>query len=134
MKNGKRHEIPLSLQAVAIIEALPRIGDQFVFTYDGKSPLNCFGKIDDLRALVGDMPSWVVHDLRRTVASGMARLGVGITVIEKVLNHVSGSLAGIVAVYQRHEFAAEKRAALEKWAGHVTAIVAGDNVVSMRGR
>ena len=48
-----------------------------------------------------------LHDLRRTTASGMAKLGVSLVVIQKVLNHVSGSLAGIVGVYQRHEFADE---------------------------
>jgi integrase len=120
-KNGRRHEVPLSPQAVAIIEALPRLSNEFAFSF-GDKQLNCFRKVEELRKLVGTMPLWTLHDLRRTAASGMARLGVGITVIEKVLNHVSGSLAGIVGVYQRHEFAAEKRAALEKWAGHVTAI------------
>jgi integrase len=131
-KNGRRHEVPLPPQAVAIIESLPRVGDQFVFTFDGKASINCFEKVDELRALVGeDTPRWTLHDLRRTVASGMARLGVGLPVIERVLNHAGGSFAGIVGVYQRHEFAAEKRAALECWAGHVMAIVEGGNVRSL---
>jgi hypothetical protein len=52
---------------------------------------------------------FVIHDLRRSVASGMARLGINLPVIERVLNHVSGSFAGIVGVYQRHDFADEKR-------------------------
>jgi integrase len=69
------------------------------------------------------MPSWVIHDLRRTAASGMARLGIGLSVIEKVLNHVSGSFAGIVGVYQRHEFADEKRQALQRWADYVERLV-----------
>jgi integrase len=129
-KNRREHTVPLSPQAVAIIESMPRVGDQFVFTFGGDAPLNCFtGKAGELRALAGDMPPWVVHDLRRTVASGMARLGVSLPVIERVLNHASGSFAGIVGVYQRHEYAEEKRAALERWAGHVMAIVEGGNVV-----
>jgi integrase len=66
---------------------------------------------------------WVLHDIRRTVASGMARLGVNLPVIEKVLNHVSGSFAGIVGVYQRHTFADEKRRALEDWGRHVDSVV-----------
>jgi hypothetical protein len=53
----------------------------------------------------------------------MARIGVNLPVIEKVLNHVSGSFAGIVGVYQRHDFADEKRAALELWAQHVAKLV-----------
>ena len=68
---------------------------------------------------------WTLHDLRRTAASGMARLGVDLPVIEKVLNHVSGSFAGIVGIYQRHNFADEKRDALDKWAARVSVIVDG---------
>jgi integrase len=66
-----------------------------------------------------------LHDLRRSAASGMARLGINLPVIEKVLNHSSGSFAGIVAVYLRHDFAEEKRQALENWGKHVMRIVAG---------
>jgi integrase len=123
VKNDRRHEVPLSPQAIAIIERLPRISDRFVFSTNAESPVNDFGKnkgrIDDLSGV----SDWVLHDLRRTVASGMARLGISLAVIEKILNHVSGSFAGIVGVYQRHEFAEEKRAALEKWAEHVERLV-----------
>ena len=80
---------------------------------------------------------WVLHDLRRTVASGMARLGVRLPVIEKILNHASGTFRGIVGVYQRHDFAAEKRDALARWADHVDSIVSGKpvgKVVSLRSR
>jgi integrase len=68
---------------------------------------------------------WSVHDLRRTVATGLQRLGVRLEVTEAVLNHISGSRGGIAGVYQRHDWAAEKRAALEAWAAHVTAVVDG---------
>jgi hypothetical protein len=65
----------------------------------------------------------------------MARLGVNIAVVEKLLNHVSGSFAGIVGVYQRHSFAVEKRAAMQTWARHVEQLVSGSpstNVISLR--
>jgi integrase len=68
---------------------------------------------------------WTLHDLRRTVASGLQKLGVRLEVTEAVLNHKSGSMAGIVSVYQRHDYANEKRAALEAWADRVGAIVSG---------
>jgi integrase len=121
VKNNRRHEVPMSAQAIAIIERAPRISDKFVFSLNGTEPIKGFGRAKDyVDALMpAGTPPWVFHDLRRTVASGMARLGVSLSVIEKVLNHVSGSFAGIVGVYQRHEFAEEKRAALEKWADHV---------------
>jgi integrase len=67
---------------------------------------------------------WRFHDLRRTAASGMARIGVAPHVIEKVLNHVSGQISGVAAVYNRHGYDAEKRNALELWAEHVTQLVA----------
>jgi integrase len=123
VKNDRRHEVPLSPQAIKIIQELPRIGERFAFTLNGAAPINGFhkdkGRLDDL----SDVSDWVLHDLRRTVASGMARLGIGLAVIEKVLNHVGGSFAGIVGVYQRHEFAEEKRAALQTWADHVERLV-----------
>jgi hypothetical protein len=68
---------------------------------------------------------WSVHDLRRTVATGLQRLGVRLEVTEAVLNHISGTRAGIAGVYQRHDWAAEKRAALDAWAAHVLAVVNG---------
>jgi hypothetical protein len=67
----------------------------------------------------------------------MARLGVALPVIEKCLNHASGSFAGIVGVYQRHDFASEKRNALQRWADHIDAVVRGEpvgKVVSLRSR
>ena len=80
--------------------------------------------------------NWRLHGLRRTMATGLQRLGVRLEVTEQVLNHVSGSRAGIVGVYQRHEFASEKRAALDAWGAHVLAVVEGraamGNVVTLR--
>jgi integrase len=135
VKNNRRHDVPLSRQAIEIIGKPEHISDRYVFSLDGHKPINGFGKNRDRlhKLLPADMPEWVVHDLRRTVASGMARLGISLAVIEKVLNHVSGSFAGIVGVYQHHEFADEKRAALEKWADHVERIVSNKSgkVVSL---
>lgn len=136
-KTGESHTIPLSPEAAAIIKALPRIaGSEYVFTTVGTKPLGGgWGKAkrrcDEQAARV---PAWRLHDLRRTVATGLQRLGIGLQAIEAVLGHVSGSRAGIVGVYQRHTFDGEKRAALEAWARHVGAIVSGKpaKVISMR--
>jgi integrase len=123
VKNDRRHEVPLARQAIAILKGVPRIGEsKHVFTLNGTAAYNGFKAKDRFDAAVGIAP-WTVHDLRRTAASGMARLGVSLVVIEKILNHVSGSLAGIVGVYQRHEFSEEKRAALQQWADHVERLV-----------
>ena len=69
------------------------------------------------------MPAWRLHDLRRSVATGMQRLGVQLETIEAVLGHVSGSRGGIVGVYQRHRFEAEAREALDLWGEHVVRLL-----------
>jgi hypothetical protein len=70
---------------------------------------------------------WTLHDIRRTVASGLQRLSVRLEVTEAVLNHKSGSMAGIVSVYQKHTYAPEKRTALEAWASYVTELVENEH-------
>jgi integrase len=122
VKNDRAHEVPLSPQAVALIETLPRNSERYALSLRG-GLMNGFGKPKAQLDKLCGFADWTLHDLRRTAASGMARLGVNLPVIEKVLNHVSGSFSGIVAVYQRHDFAQEKRAALEKWAAHVARLV-----------
>ncbi|HEY1745446.1 MAG TPA: tyrosine-type recombinase/integrase [Xanthobacteraceae bacterium] len=79
--------------------------------------------------------AWSIHDLRRTFATGLQRLGVRLEVTEAVLNHISGSRGGIAGVYQRHDWATERRSALESWAVHVVSIADGrgngGNVVTL---
>jgi hypothetical protein len=76
--------------------------------------------------------------MRRSVASGMAKLGISVPVIEKVIDHRSGTFRGIVGTYQKYDFAAEKRDALQRWANHVEGLVSGkaadDKVVQYPGR
>jgi integrase len=77
---------------------------------------------------------WTVHDIRRSVATGMADLGIQPHVIEAVLNHVSGHKQGVAGIYNRSSYDTEKRAALARWAEHVEAIVEGrdSNVTSLK--
>jgi integrase len=70
--------------------------------------------------------SWRLHDLRRTAASRMQKLGVQVPVIEKALNHVSGTFRGMVGIYQQHDYADEIRIALQRWADRVEEIVGGE--------
>jgi len=140
-KNNKPHEVPLSKAALAILQNVPSVaGSPFVLTTNGgASPISGYSigkrRIDAL--LPADMPPWRLHDLRRTCASGLARLGINLPVIEKVLNHSSGSFAGIVGVYQKHSFADEKRAALEAWGNFVVALIEdkpGGKVLRLRSQ
>lgn len=141
-KNDVQHSVPLSEPALTILRGLPRVGP-YVFSTNGKTPVSGYTRAKQrLDAALpkavdgGSVPAWVLHDLRRTAASGMARLGIALPVIERVLNHVSGSFGGIVGVYQRHSFADEKGHALEAWGAFVERLVSepGGNVVEMKAR
>jgi integrase len=140
-KNNQPHEVPLSKAALTVLQNVPHIASSpFVLTTNGgAAPASGYSKnkrrLDAL--LPADMPAWRLHDLRRTCASGLARLGINLPVIEKVLNHSSGSFAGIVGVYQKHSFADEKAAALSAWGNFVEALVEGKSVskvIKLRGR
>jgi integrase len=138
-KSGDPHTIPLTTSISAALSDIPRIsGSDFVFTTTGRTPVSGWSKAKaDVDAAALIVPPWRLHDLRRTVATGMQRLGVGLQVVEAVLGHVSGSRAGVVGIYQRHSFDAEKRAALEAWGAYVLDIVQGKKagkVLPMRGK
>ena len=143
-KNGEPHAIPLAPQAAAIIEGLPRMArSDFVFSTTGETSVSGWSKakaaLDSATKKLNHghaLPDWRLHDLRRTVATGLQRLGVNLQVIEAILGHVAGSRAGVVGVYQRYSFEPEMKAALEAWARHVEAL--GDakpsKVIPMAGR
>jgi integrase len=119
-KNGHAHEVPLSTPALEIIQCLPRFaGSDLVFTTTGINPISGFGRAKDRLDFMMQSNEWRLHDLRRTAASGMARIGIAPHIIEKVLNHVSGQISGVAAVYNRHGYNEEKRDALGKWAKHL---------------
>lgn len=80
-------------------------------------------KSDELGAPCEPIPPWVLHDLRRTAATGMARLSFPPHVVDKVLNHVSGTICGVAAVYNRFEYLDERRAALDAWGRHITNLI-----------
>jgi integrase len=134
-KNGVAHEIPMPDAALDILKSLPRIGerkDGFVFTTNTRAAVSGWSRAKSqvdkaiLAVMQGVAPAhWTFHDLRRTAASGMAGIGIPPHVVEAVLNHRSGTIKGVAAVYNRYNYATEKREALDKWAARVVAIVGG---------
>ncbi len=109
--------------ARAILESAPA-SDECYFQALGKiTPFNghspCKRRLDKRYSV----SAWTLHDLRRTFASGLASIGVSIPVIERLLNHVSGSFGGIVGVYQRYDFFPEMQAAIESWEKHIAQLV-----------
>nr|WP_281384777.1 site-specific integrase [Novosphingobium piscinae] len=148
-KNGKAHIVPLAPAVVAEFDRLalavqvaakekepdarrwPKSGP-VLQTYKrvairsySKAKAELDAAITKARGEAGPLSPWRVHDLRRTLATGLQRLGVRFEVTEATLNHVSGSRAGIAGVYQRHDWREEKRDALRSWAATVAAIAAG---------
>ena len=147
-KNGDEHVVPLSPAVVATLDAMPRIG-RHVFSTTGITPVSGFSRAKDrldrlmTAAANKDLPAgadpvelrpFTIHDLRRTAATGMAGLRFPPHVVEAVLNHRSGTRRGVAGVYNRFDYAEEKRQALEAWASFVAELVEGKpgNVVRLR--
>jgi integrase len=129
-KNGRAHEIQLSAAAVDLLESLPRVSDRLVFTTTGSTVVSGFShgkhRLDAEMAKLGDkslVPPWTIHDLRRTAATGMAGLRIAPHVVDKILNHVSGKISGVAAIYNRFEYSDERRAALEAWGRYVENLI-----------
>jgi integrase len=144
-KNKRLHRVPLSGPALAILAEQPRRAEadgmlrELIFGigqrgFSGWS--RCKERLDErITAENGKpLPGWRIHDLRRSVATGMATLEVQPHIIETVLNHITGSRSAISRVYNRNSYEPEKRRALALWADHVMALVEGreSNVATLR--
>jgi integrase len=121
-KSNRQHEVPLSPLAKEIIDALPR-NCEYVFSTTRKTPISGFSRSKKRLDVLSDTEGWRLHDLRRTAASNMAEIGIAPHVIEKVLNHSTGQISGVAAVYNRHTYLREKTDALNAWARALEAIV-----------
>jgi len=110
--------VHLSDQSIAVLKRADRRG-ALVFSPLGAKPFRNFGPAKRLLDQYSGVTGWRLHDLRRTCVSGMARLGIPPHVADKILNHQAGTISGVAAVYQRHEFLAERRTALDQWGSHV---------------
>ena len=135
------HIVFLSPQAQEIIDALPKLDDEFVFTTRGKGPVTGFSiakaKVDTIMGAALDRPllPWVWHDLRRTVVTGMSENGIAPHIVEACVNHVSGARGGIAGVYNHASYASDRRAALESWGRYIDGVIGrggDDNVVVLR--
>jgi len=115
-KNGKPHVVPLNDFALRLLAELPRFADcDWAFSTTRRSPISGFSKALRHIHAQSETSDWRFHDLRRTAASGMARSGIAPHVVEKVLNHISGTISGVAAVYNRYGYDVERREALDKW-------------------
>ena len=120
-KNGRIHVLPLSDAALAILKTIPRLSDERVFPARNNytNAISGFTRAKLRFDKLSGVSEWTIHDVRRTVATGLAQLSVAPHVIERVLNHVSGTFAGVAGVYNRFQYVDEMRTALDMWAEHV---------------
>jgi integrase len=142
-KNGKTHIVHFSQPARAILRSLLRDrGNPFVFAgqsaIGGLAAFRLMKSGIDRRIAETDapLPEWRFHDFRRAAVTALARMGFPPHVCDRLLNHITGTIQGVAAVYQRHEFLAERQTALEVWANDVLVAVEGrkaaSNVVELR--
>jgi integrase len=146
-KNGRGHIVHLSTLAIEVLKGLPRVASKkgWVFTTGlggGDTPVSGFGRgrerIAAAMAAVSDqeVTPFTLHDLRRSAATGMAALAIAPHVVDKILNHSSGKIAGVAKIYNRFEYLPERQAALEAWARHVESLIrpTPSNVVELPRR
>jgi integrase len=129
-KNGKAHVVHLSEEAIAVLQQMTKSG-KFIFSDSGTRPFQGFSRAKRELDKISGVRNWCLHDLRRT-CSGMARLGVPPHVADKILNHQAGTISGVAAIYQRHDFLAERRDAVERWGRHIARLIeSSDDKVRM---
>lgn len=140
-KNDQPHRIPLNALALTELRSLTAARKGLVFTTTGETGISGFSKMKkalDAKMLVilrdraekrgedpetVDLPAWRIHDLRRTGTTNLQALGVPVEVTEAILNHISGTTAGVAGVYNLYRYDVEKRRALDKWAKQLTLLV-----------
>jgi integrase len=126
-KNARTLVVPYGDLATDVVANIPRLtGCPYLFPAarlqsENTTVFNGFSKsMSRLRATLGDqVEPFTIHDIRRTFATGMQKLGVRVEVTERMLGHVSGTQSGIVAVYQRYHWLPEMREAVDKWECHL---------------
>lgn len=129
-KNGKQHTVPITDAMLEVLRKTPRFfNSDYVFTTTGKTPISGFGRVKDRldKALPEGTEPWIIHDLRRTMSTNMAMLGVPQPVTEALLNHKTGVVSGVAAIYNVYSYADEKREALETWNARIEEITNAKN-------
>jgi integrase len=153
-KNNQPHDVHLTPQMLAVLDALPNVSKKLYFTTTGDTPISGWSKAKtqlDAKILAGrqeaakaagmdldevkPMADWIFHDLRRTMTTKLNELGVSEKVADILINHRAKKKGGVAAVYNRYQYMAERKAALELWCRHFDQLLCGQpaasNVVHM---
>jgi integrase len=134
-KNGRPHVVHLSAPAMSTVMALPQVdGQAWLFSTSGRGPVRGFSKAKVKLDEESGVTNWTFHDLRRTFATFTTdKLNISPVVIDKVLNHASGAVKGIAAVYQRGEYLNQRKLAMDAWAAFLSSSeFRGTKVVPLR--
>jgi integrase len=126
-KNGREHTFPIAALTMSIIaSASPEEGSRLLFPARGKSetPFNGWSKCKAALDKLANIAPWTLHDLRRTFATDLAQMGVAPHVVERLINHVTGTISGVAAIYNRHAYMDEMRAAIDAWEKRLSFILA----------
>lgn len=124
VKNKRAHSIPVGKQVLDMINVLPGDTDLlFPSRFEDDKPFNGFSKCKASFDCDLGIEPYTLHDLRRTFSSNMAKLGTPIHVTERILNHVSGTISGVAAVYNRHAYIEEMNAAFAVYEQHLSELI-----------
>jgi integrase len=127
VKNKRTHTIPLGPMGVEIVNSIPRLGPMlFPAVGHDDRPFAAWSTAFNRLEALSRCANFTLHDLRRTFATELASLGVAIHVIEKLLNHATGQISGVTAIYNRFSYAKEMREAIDLWEAHLAAILANE--------
>jgi integrase len=132
-KNARPHNVYLSSQALAVIDALPRIAGDLLFTTNKETAVSSFGRAkEQVDAIMGTaIAHWTWHDIRHCVITGMNEIGVEPHIVETIVNHISGFRAGVAGRYNHAVYANERIAAMQAWGDHIDSLI-GQNVTTLR--
>jgi integrase len=124
-KNGRPHTFPYGGMTAKILEDTPRLNST-TYLFPGRNPEQPYNgwskhktELDELSGVT----DWTLHDLRRTYATAHASMGTAPHIIERLLNHVSGTISGVAAIYNRFQYVDEMRAAVNSWEERLAAVV-----------
>ena len=126
VKNGHRHTFPYGACVQALIGRIPKDNEYLFPSRDGH-PFSGYFQLKIHLDKKSKIAHWTLHDLRRTFATNLAALGTPIHVTEKLLNHISGTVSGVAAIYNRHAYMDEMRAAIDAWEKRLSVILAKHN-------
>ena len=127
-KNSREHALPLGKLTIEVIKAIPNLNDTYMFPARGNDNAS-FSGFSKLKSQIDEdskVSGWTLHDLRRTAATHMAALGIAPHVVERLLNHTSGTFAGVAGIYNRFQYLPEMQDALGKWEAFLIELIGPD--------